>query len=381
MSDVVPDGLDEMDHFADEFERLGRAAGAELRATPTSDGERAVARSAGRRRSALAAGKVAIALALVVGTAWVVRSDDQPLIPSDDLPVPVDPGWIAYEARLDDRLLLFLIRPDGSDPHPLVPELDGGDQSKPDWSPDGKQIVFTMADGGRESLWTVGVDGSNPQMLLECSDECAFLDDPSWSPDGGHVVYGRMANDGDRAIGTLEQVDLATGTVEVLLEGEGHDFFAGPRWSPDGRSLVVEVVHRDTPTLEAEVTGETLSVVDLRGSTPTVQPLPGASADAVNPDWSPRGDLIVYAAPASPTATNNDLFTIAPTGGSPQRITFFADDGGYAAFPSFDHSSHRIVFSAVTPNSAPMLAHVDIDGDNLVNKIGQAFVSASHPRP
>lgn len=381
MADVAPEGLDEMDDFADEFERLGRVAGAELRAMPSSDGAATVTRSASRRRAVATASKVGVALALLAGTGWVARGNYQQSIPNDTAPAPVDPGWIVYEAGAGGRELLFLVRPDGSDPHPLVPNLDGGFQSKPDWSPNGEQIVFTMPTQGGESLWTVGVGGSNPRVLLECSDACVYLDDPSWSPDGAHVVYARMRDEDGATVGSLERVNVATGAVDVLLEGEDHDFFAAPRWSPDGRSLVVEVVHRDDATLQAEVTGTTLSVVDLGSNTAIMQPLPGASPDAVTPDWGPTGDLIVYAAPPSATSTDNELFTIAPTGGTPSRLTFLTADGGNAAFPSFDNTGQRIVFSATTPSNASVLAHIDVNGDNLTTTIGEATISGIHPRP
>lgn len=376
----LPDGLDDMDAYADEFERLGQAAGADLRAHPPADGDRLVVRSARRRRTARGIGSAVTVAALVVGLAWVVRSDDPPA-PSGVPPAQVDPGWIVYEVGGGPRQMLKLVRPDGSDARLLVPDLDGGDQSKPDWSPDGTRIVFTMATSGGESLWTVAADGSDPTLLLDCSDDCIFLDDPSWSPDGTKIVYARMTrrND-DQALGSLEQIDVDARTVDVLLTGEDADFFAGPRWSPDGRSIVLEVVHRSDSTLAADVTGVTLSVVDLATPSPTLRPLTGAQAFAVTPDWSPTGDLIVYAAPPDPTTQNHDLFTIAPIGGQPQRLTALADSGGYAVFPTFTPSGDQVIFSASTrPGDVPVLATINSNGGEPTT-IGPPTISATHPR-
>ena len=128
-------------------------------------------------------------------------------------------------------------------------------------------------------------------------------------------------------------------------------------------------------------TGTTLGVVDLGSNTATMQPLPGASPDAVTPDWDPTGELIVYAAPPSATSANHELFAIASTGGTPRRLTFLTAEGGDAAFPSFDDTGQRILFSATTPNDASVLAHIGVDGDSLTTMIGQATIIGIHPRP
>jgi Tol biopolymer transport system component len=381
MPDVTRDGLDEMDVYADEFERLGRAAGAELRAMPPSGGDRAVVRSADRRRSVITFTSVIAALSVVlVGLGWMVRSDDEPPVPSALPLVPVDPGWIVYEVGGGGRQVLRLVRPDGSDVRPLIPEFGDRYQSKPDWSPDGTRVVFTMRDSGGDELWTVDVDGSDPTLLLGCTDDCESLDEPSWSPDGTQVAYARFTRRGEDLVGSLELVDVSTSKVQVLLEGASHDLFAAPRWAPNGRSLVVEVAHRSDPTVNAEVTGVTLTVVELDVGTPRTRPLTDAGTFAMTPDWSPGGDLIVYAAPASSTASENDLFIISPAGGRPERLTFLADSGGYAAFPSFDHSGDRVIFSAARANNVPVLAVVDVDGGEFTT-IGERTIAASRPRP
>src|SRR5947209_8752243 len=54
------------------------------------------------------------------------------------------------------------------------------------WSPDGKEIAFTMDMSGRANLWKVPSAGGWPIQLVQ-SDERQY--DPTWSPDGKWIVF------------------------------------------------------------------------------------------------------------------------------------------------------------------------------------------------
>ena len=89
-----------------------------------------------------------------------------------DTPTPTSPGD------------LFVVDADGSNRRLLLasPELD----QPADWSPDGRQILFTRfsSTSARSSVYVVNVDGTGLKRLASGIAG-------SYSPDGTRIVYTR----------------------------------------------------------------------------------------------------------------------------------------------------------------------------------------------
>jgi Tol biopolymer transport system component len=101
-------------------------------------------------------------------------------------------GRIAFQAQTDAGIQIFTVRPNGQGLQQIT-HVDG-DAVTPDWSPDGRQIVFEIdkaeASSCGASVAIMNADGSN---LLELSTDHTICDlDPSFTPDGARIVFDRF---------------------------------------------------------------------------------------------------------------------------------------------------------------------------------------------
>ncbi|MBI1400124.1 MAG: Tol-Pal system protein TolB [Hyphomonas sp.] len=98
-----------------------------------------------------------------------------------------------------------------------------GRYSTPVWSPRGDLIAFTKQEGGKFYIGVIGTDGKGERLLTE-----AYLDEgPDWSPNGRVIVYFREGRPG--APPQLYSVDLSGRNERRLVtQTDASD----PAWSP-----------------------------------------------------------------------------------------------------------------------------------------------------
>lgn len=279
-----------------------------------------------------------------------------------------------------DHTIILTIGGDGSRKSSPTADVPGIDQTNPDWSPDGKRIVFVVSDGA-DDLWTVGADGSGAAMLLSCDDPCVALDDPAWSPDGTSVMYQRASVVNGLGVGTLESVTVADGTVTVWLTAPTNDFYAGVRYSPDGRQVVFEQVHATGDSIDADVEGVTLSILDLDHPETGARAITDPTLFAATADWGPNGDRIVFSALPTAGATAPDLFTIQPDGSGLTRLTTLSDEGGSAEEPAWSADGSTVYFKGTVSGEEGVLAKVSAKGGAVSPAFGSEYdVHGRHPR-
>lgn len=114
-------------------------------------------------------------------------------------------------------------------PHPYyfremyLPQLTTG-PSAAAWSADSKSLVYSMAG----SLWRQAVDSTTAAQLTSGP---GYDYQPDWSPDGRWVVFDRYDHDAVE----LWVLDLRDGTTHHLTSGGAVNL--EPRFSPDGKRL------------------------------------------------------------------------------------------------------------------------------------------------
>ena len=115
---------------------------------------------------------------------------------------------------------LWVMNPDGSNPHVLTSH----DDIDPTWSPDGSMIAFASNRQGQRQLFVANANG---RKVDKVTDLRQMGGRSSWSPDGTKLAFYR-GPDGDHDIYVIN-ID-GSGLTKLTDGGDN----LGPSWSPDG---------------------------------------------------------------------------------------------------------------------------------------------------
>jgi Tol biopolymer transport system component len=257
------------------------------------------------------------------------RAEHLELVPLDGSPpqrlTPDLDGYMqGLSASPDGRQIAYSIGDGGGGASLIVHDLATGEQrvllrggiSGPSWSPDGSTIAY-YAYGDRTGIATIPADGSGPPTYVPGTDVTGG--DPSWSPDGTHVAFEERDVPGGPAVMT---VDIATGSLRKLASTDG-DTPANPVYSPDGSRIAFALTgglwqvnpEGDDPTLVVGMTREEYYATS-----------PGPSA--VFQGWSPDGSSLVYVqqdGDGDGDAYGESVYVDGLDGSAPRKITDGSD--------------------------------------------------------
>jgi Tol biopolymer transport system component/predicted Ser/Thr protein kinase len=155
---------------------------------------------------------------------------------SQDVAFSKDGQWIAYvsfpegalwRSKLDGPEKLQLSSP------PLYAVF-------PQWSVDGKEIVFYDREPSKtERIYEVAAEGGTPQELMP--GQAGRQGDAVWSPDGDSLAFGGVSNTGAAANEGPPVIRILNTTSRQIAILPGSQGLFSPRWSPDGRYLAASL--------------------------------------------------------------------------------------------------------------------------------------------
>jgi len=126
-------------------------------------------------------------------------------------------GWLAFDSG-GYAPYVYVMRTDGSGLHKVAPQrVSGNGDEQPDWSPDGRRIVYVNYD---HEIWVMNANGQSPTGLTSPVGEAH----PVWSPDGSKIAFSCR---GLTCNATGIYVMDADGTSERRLTAG-----ANPAWQP-----------------------------------------------------------------------------------------------------------------------------------------------------
>ena len=305
---------------------------------------------------------------------------------------PVPSGRLLFRRYTDAEQTtgaLFVSDTDGSQERRIVAPVTGLAIQNQNWSKDGTRIVFSRGtEGGKaevHQIFTAASDGSGLHALTAGRPASGavvpgFDDSPAFSPDGSTIAFvhagGMVKND------ELEHSDV------YLMRSDGTEVrpvthFAaysgdcgGVAWSPDGKQLVA--VRSDAATLRSA-----LFVMDADGSH-TRQLTPWKLGAGGLPDWSARGDVIVFRVADEDSGVGN-FFSIRADGTGLRQLTHFTNrrighkiafspDGSWVAFAAADKDGVQDMYVAKADGSGLRLVkHTPFKEEN-----GPAWAPVSH---
>jgi TolB protein len=286
-------------------------------------------------------------------------------------------GQIAFKRQPEgdpSTAALFTIGADGRQERQVTRPEVGVTDSRPDWSPDGKLLVFERT-GIPFAVYTVRRDGSRLRRVTsECADtgpgvetRCEDGGYPSFLPDGKRVVYTRSTGT-IRTIGGedwIEHSDLVVRKLDgsdprVLLRAPAYAAeYSGAHFSPDGSKLLY--VRLNSP-LGEPAGGRAIFVADADGSHRR-QITPWSFDAGDDPDWSPDGRRILFRSHLA-GEQQSQLHLVRPDGSGLRQVTH-VEDGTQLLSASFSPDGRSITFAMTGEGGEPDVFVMRVDGKDV----------------
>ena len=272
---------------------------------------------------------------------------------------PIGAGDYKFDVSPDGRTLafiryeksgisdLFVVSMGGGEPRRLSnwnAEIDGLS-----WTPDGREIVYSVYEPTANRLWRIDADSGAPGRGSPLASIPAPVLNPSISrPTPGRparLAFQTLTRDVD-----LRLMDLDTRPVNGILESQPFSistrYEGSARFSPDGSRIAFVSYRSGAP--EVWVAGRDGS--GLRQITAL-----GAAGVFIS-EWSPDGTRIAFEAAI---AGNSDVYLVGADGGHLRRLTTEASIDG---IPAWSRDGQWIYFGSTRGGAIPDVWRMSSNG-------------------
>jgi dipeptidyl aminopeptidase/acylaminoacyl peptidase len=260
-----------------------------------------------------------------------------------------DGKWVAYAAATPDLDAnrnvsnVFVVSTAGGDPLQVT---QGGRDSAPAWSPDGKTLAFLSARDGSSQVYLLSMEGGEAKKFTHLSTGADLF---HWSPDGKTIAFTSAVYPDckDDACNAKRDEEKEKSKVKARI----YDHLLYRHWDHwfEGKRSHLFVVPVDGSAAPRDLTA---------GADYDVPPDERGSANDFN--FSPDGKEICFTAVTDKVeaiSTNGDLFLVPVAGGEAKRITtqqgfdgnpIYSPDGRYIAYhaqlvPGYESDRWRVM--------------------------------------
>lgn len=219
-------------------------------------------------------------------------------------------------SKTGNETALYIMNSDGSKQERLTD--DKAVYTHPDWSPDGKHIVFVRKD----SILTIDSQGYSRLTLTERG----YF--PLWSPDGRKIIFLRQTTGYENHLFIM---NTDGSRKELLATG----YVTQAQWSPDGKKIVC------TKGRSGSDSKASIYLINPDGKREVALPA-GESGDANSPCWSADGKKIVFSSFTGDE--KGDIYTVGADGKDLKKPNLPETLGKWKYMPKWSPDGKRIAF-------------------------------------
>lgn len=305
---------------------------------------------------------------------------------------------------------IWIVSSDGGEPRRFT--SGSGRDTNPRWSPDRRHVLFlsdrVTGKGEDEKkgmqLWVMPVDGGEARCLTDIE---GGVGSPEWSPDGRRILFLSKVFKGEKAEGSdvtiirridykwdgrgifdgerthLFTVSLEDGEVTQLTDG-GFDV-SDTVWSPDGTRIAFISDFKPSSDAMRALFFKKIYTIPASGGEPEMI-WDGGEWDVGRPmglSWSPNGEMLAFAGRiigdlSQDVYKNSELWVIPSRGGEPSNLTSSFDRSVriYASKASWSPDSESIYFTAPDRGSVN-LYQVYVKSMDVIPVTDEKFILSS----